>query len=284
MAEETDRLMTDPLTRFLLPDSHSRGVIIRASHIFAEANRIHGLNGPLAELFDQSLLASILLLSISKGGTRQVLQLNAINTSPLKKILAEAGQGSVRGYIDWRESQTILHHDSKRNENANLTSWLGNPIRLSTVRDLGFGQPYVSTLEHESDYLADHLLHYLNQSVQIRADIILHGDLAIMVEAMPGCNDDHWFKTIEAMAKIPNQVLAEDSTENILSYFNDLNIQPAGTDNYAYHCGCSPEKMIQAVKSLPADQLASLADEAGNITTSCQYCTAHHVIPLHQMK
>jgi len=264
----------DQLIRFLLPDSHSRGVIMRATYIFAEANRIHGLNGHIAQLFDQSLLASILLLSISKGGTRQVLQLNAINTAPLKKILTEARQGSVRGYIDWADEHSIIHHDN----NDHLSRWLGNPIRLSGVRDLGFGQPYVSTIEHESDFLADHIMHYLNQSIQIRADIILCDDLVMMIEAMPGCDDEHWFHAVEAMAKIPNQVLEHDTPESILHYFKGLNIQQAGTDSYAYHCGCSPEKMMQAIKNMPPEQLASLADESGNITASCQYCASHHII------
>jgi len=244
---------------------------------------MHGLNSDLnnhlTELFDQTLLASILLLSISKGGTRQVLQLNGSQTAPLKKVLAEARQGQVRGYIDWTDEQTILHH----HDDAKLSSWLGNPIRLSTVRDLGFGQPYVSSIEHTSDFLADHLIHYLNQSVQINADIILHGDLAIMIEAMPGCDDEHWFKSVESMAKIPTSALASESPATLLHYFDNLNVKQAGTDTYAYHCDCSPEKMLQALNTLPADQLASLADEAGNITTSCQYCKSHHVIHVDHM-
>jgi len=281
MAKRTDPLnsdkpTSDQLIRFMLPDSHSRGVIIRASHIFEEANRIHGLNGRIAHLFDQTLLASILLLSISKGGTRQVLQLNAINKAPVQKILSEARQGQVRGFIDWTEGQSILHHET----GEKLSSWLGAPIRLSTVRDLGFGHPYVSSIEHESDFLADHLIHYLNQSVQIRADIVLHGDLAIMIEAMPGCDDDHWFNAVEAMAKIPNKVLENDSSESILSYFDGLNIKLAGTDTYSYQCDCSPEKMAQAMKNFSPEQLASLADENGKITASCQYCCSHHIIDL----
>ncbi len=269
---------SDQLIRFLLPDSRSRGVIIRATHIFEEANRLHGLNGNIACLFDQTLLASILLLSISKGGTRQVLQLNPTTTAPVQKIICEARQGSVRGYIDWSEGQAILHHQS----GENLSGWLGNPIRLSTVRDLGFGQPYISTIEHESDFLADHLIHYLNQSVQIRADIVLHGDMAIMIEAMPGCDDEDWFKSVEALAKIPNNALESETPESILLYFKDLNIKQAGTDSYRYHCNCSPEKMMLAIKDLAPEELASLADEDGNITTSCQYCESHHIISLNQ--
>jgi len=67
----------DTLTRFLLPDAFSRGAIIRGTGIISSAKQIHGLNGAVAELFGQSLLASILLFSISKGCMRQVLQLDA---------------------------------------------------------------------------------------------------------------------------------------------------------------------------------------------------------------
>jgi len=271
---------SDQLIRFLLPDSHSRGVIMRATEIFKQANRIHGLNGHITQLFDQTLLASILLLSISKGGTRQVLQLNATPAAPVKKILSEARQGQVRAYIDWADDQPMLHE----HDNTSLSSWLGSPIRLSTVRDLGFGQPYVSSIEHSSDFLADHLIHYLNQSVQIKADIILHGDLAIMIEAMPGCDDEHWFKSVECMAKIPNSALENDSLETLLAYFDSLHIKQAGTDMYSYHCDCSSEKMMQALCSLSSDDLSSLADASGDITTSCQYCKSHHVINLEQIK
>jgi len=269
MAENTDQLI-----RFLLPEAHSRGVIIRATHLFAEANRIHGLNGPVAELFDQTLLASILLLSISKGGMRQVLQLDATVPAPLKRILVESRLGAVRGYLNWQEDQTAIHHAQA----DNVSDWLGSPVRLSTVRDLGVGQPYISTIEHDSDFLADHLLHYLNQSVQIRADIILHGDLAMMIEAMPGCDDDHWFQAVESMAKIPDQALDDASPASLLKYFEPLRCKVAGTDDYRYQCDCSPEKMAQAIKNLPPEQLASLRDASGKITVSCQYCDSHHII------
>ncbi len=274
MAENSDQLI-----RFLLPEAHCRGVVIRAEQMFAESNRMHGLNGPVVSLFDQSLLAAILLLSISKGGMRQVLQLDATVPAPLQRILVEARRGAVRGYLNWREDQPVLHQTAiHHNAGDGISDWLGKPIRLSTVRDLGVGQPYISTIEHGSDFLADYLIHYLNQSVQIRADIILHGNLAIMIEAMPGCDDDRWFKAVETMAKIPSAALQDESPESLLGYFDSLRCKVAGRDNYRYQCDCSPEKMAEAIKNLPSDQLASLADESRQITVSCQYCDAHHII------
>ncbi len=264
----------DTLTRFLLADAQARGAIIRGTHIIEEANRIHGLNGPVATLFGQTLLASILLLSISKGGMRQVLQLDSTVQAPIKRLMAESSPGAVRGYVDWQEEETVLRFE----QGDSLGSWMGSPVRLATIRDLGVGHPYISTIENESDFLADHLLHYLNQSVQIRADVILLGDIAIMIEAMPGCDEEHWFKAVESMAKIPDSVLESESPESILSYFETLRCKVVGIDTYTYNCPCSAERMAAAIGSFPPEQLHDLADANGNITVSCQYCDKHYAI------
>lgn len=100
---------TDQLIRFLLPRTCTRGAIIKATNIQAGACRIHGLAntdaGSPGQLLGQSLIASILLLSISKGGVRQVLQLNG-ETGPASRVLAETRSGAVRGYIEWRDETT----------------------------------------------------------------------------------------------------------------------------------------------------------------------------------
>ncbi|ATX81790.1 Redox-regulated molecular chaperone, HSP33 family [Mariprofundus ferrinatatus] len=268
----------DQLTRFLLPDAFTRGAIIRGDGIVREAMRVHGLNGPAADLFGQTLVASILLLSISKGGMRQVLQLDAAvdSAAPLRRLLSEARPGAVRGYVSWQEEKTALRYV----EHSGLGSWMGSPVRLSTVRDMGVGHPYISTIEHASDHLADQLIHYLNQSVQIRADIILHGDLGLMIEAMPGCDEEHWFKAVEAMAKIPNTILERESTESILSHFSTLNCKVVGSDSYAYRCDCSREKMQAALDGISKEQLEELADEQGKVTLSCQYCDNFYALEI----
>lgn len=270
----TEKMSSDSLTRFLLPDAHTRGAMIRGKHIIAEAARIHGLNGPASMLFGQTLLSSILLLSISKGGMRQVLQLDATNQAPVQRVLAEAGPGAVRGFLNWQEEEPILRFE----RDDHLASWMGTPIQLSTVRDLGIGQPYISTIEHNSDFLADHLIHYLNQSVQIRADIILMDDFAMMIEAMPDCDEEHWFSAVEAMAKIPDAVIKSGDDDSILSYFSGLRCKIAGNDEYRYLCSCSKEKMTTALSSIPANQLKELADEQGKVQLSCQYCDQLYLI------
>lgn len=277
-ATHSDEDTGDQLIRFLLPDAFTRGAIIRGRHIIAAAADMHRLDAADALLFGQAMLASVLLLSISKGGVRQVLQLDATTGSASwQRLLAETRPGAVRGYINRNDQGAEA-------DMPPLAARMGSHIRLSTVRDPGFGQPYISTVEHDSPYLADHIVRYLAQSVQIRADIVLHDDLAIMIEAMPGCDEEHWFKAVEALAKIPASAMAEQTPATLLGYFDSLHCRQAGSDRYSYRCGCSPAMIADSLRAIPAEQLDELVDASGQITVTCQYCgnhygIAHHVTP-----
>ena len=277
MAQDSDRLI-----RFLLPCAFVRGAIIRAEHIVNDAKTIHGLNGAVAETFGSALIASILLLSNSKGGVRQVLQLDASDAqlqAPVRRILAEARPGMVRGFLNWGESGT----ESKDQNEDGFSAWMGSPVQTSVVRDLGFGQPYISTIEHDSNYMADHILHFLTQSAQVQSDIILHGNLGIMLEAMPGCDQEHWFKAVEALASISNERLETEQPEALLKSFEVLDCKVVSDDCYAYQCGCSPEKMAGALQTIDPEELESLADESGNVTLSCQYCNQSYLVDITTM-
>ncbi|RMG91438.1 MAG: molecular chaperone [Zetaproteobacteria bacterium] len=272
---------SDLLIRFLLSESKTRGAVIRADAIFRAAADIHGLMGTPLDLLGQTLVASILLLSISKGGTRQVLQIDGSEQGnhPIRRILAEARSGYVRGYIDWNEGITML---GKQQTHHGLDAWLGMPIKVSTVRDLGFGQPYVSIIEHDSAYLADQLVHYLQKSVQINADLVLLNQTGLLIEAMPGCKNDDWFKAVEAMARIPDRILASQQPLAILEHFSNLGCKVVGQDSYRYHCPCNADTLRAALASLDAEELEELSDEHGRIRIACQYCNREYKLSLEE--
>lgn len=264
---------TDQLIRFMLPAQRVRGCFIRGQHIKAEAARIHGVHGEAATMFSQLLLGTILLLSINKGGVRQVLQLDhaGASSAPIARMLGEVRAGYVRGFIRWQDQQS-----SKINSKHDVAAWMGLPLLISTVRDTGVGEPYVSTVESDAEYLSDHLLRFLTQSVQTRADMILHDDVGILLEAMPGCTDDHWFEAVAALAKINNKDLMAADEAMLLRSFDALGIQIVGRDPYRWHCGCQPERMAESLKKMSSEQLEGLVDDNGYITVACQYCAKEH--------
>lgn len=268
MAETTDYLI-----HFLLPKTHTRGVIIAANHIARRAAEAHGLSAEPAQLFTQTLISSILLLSINKAGIRQVLQLDAQThePTPIQRVLAEARVGQVRGYITWKDGDVLCRNTETPHPHA-ISQWMGAALHVSTVRDLGIGQPYISTISSEHDFLADYMVHYLQQSVQTKADIVLHGNTAIMLEAMPGADDTAWFDSVSALAAISNECIESQSPEDILQAFHGLGCQVLSREPYTYHCDCSEDKMRNILENMHRESLLELRDNEGLVSISCQYC------------
>jgi len=257
---------TDQLTRFFLKKTLTRGVIIQVDHIKKEAAKLHQLHAKESDLFAQVLAGSILLLSISKGGIRQVMQLDGQHGT-VRRIASESRQGAVRGYINWGEKRDVQHAD---------LSALGSSVQLSTIRDSGAGQPYVSTVACPEKHLADALLHYSRQSVQIQADFLLHKNTAIMLEAMPTCSEEQWHESLQTLATISNQSLEKENVKTILTAFDTLNCRVLGQDDYRYQCHCKAQTMFSALKNLDSETLSSLEDEHGKVTLSCQYCAKQY--------
>jgi len=253
---------SDPLTRFILKKTLTRGAIIQMNHIKDEAAKVHQLNDLESDFFSQVMAGSILLLSVSKGGVRQVMQLDGHEGS-IHRIASESRQGAVRGYINWGQHRHLGSAD---------LSALGKRVQLSTIRDSGMGQPYISTVECSENHLADALLHYSRQSVQLQADFVLHKNTAIMIESMPQCSEEQWFESIETLATISNNILEEQTTTDILTHFSTLGCHILGQDDYRYQCHCKAGTMFSALKNLDKATLTSLEDEEGKVTLSCQYC------------
>ncbi|MDX8401300.1 MAG: Hsp33 family molecular chaperone HslO, partial [Mariprofundaceae bacterium] len=89
------------LIRFLLTTDSggapARGALVVAPGLVRQAAEIHGLSEPVATLFGQTLIGAALLLSIAKGGVRQVLQIDGREDAPIRRMLAEVRSGRVRG-------------------------------------------------------------------------------------------------------------------------------------------------------------------------------------------
>lgn len=265
----------DSLIRFILPKYRVRGCLIRGTQIHAASMRTHGLAEQPAQLFSQLLLGAILMLSMNKGGVRQVLQLDATNAQqklPIRRMLAEVRNGCVRGYLQWQDGNAVQRNDS----DAALTGWMGNPLILSVVRDTGIGEPYVSTVESSADFITDHLLRFATTSVQTRADMILCNDLGIMLEAMPGCSDTEWFAAIKVLAGISSEHLERFNDQQLLDEFSSVGIKVLGRDTYQWHCGCQPERMLQSIMKMERKDLETLTDTDGYVSVSCQYCKKLH--------
>ncbi len=260
------------LIRFIAEKVRARGLVLDATGIAEEAARIHGLDGELKALFGEVLAAAVLLTAHTKGGVRQVVQLDAEREeAPVRRMLAEAGQGAVRGYLHRTEAAPL--------PGERLERWMGLPVRLAVVRDMGFGHPYLSVVEQTSPWVADGVAEYLWRSVQTRAEVILTGARGLLLEAMPGADAAHWRKALQAVAEIPTAEIARASPQALVARLERIGARVLAEETWRYRCRCTLDSVARALEQLDANALRELIDDSGMITVSCEYCGKQYRIP-----
>src|SRR4051812_37217723 len=91
--------MSDELVTALLKDADLRVVLASTGELSRSARKVHQAEGATAILFAQCLTAGTLLAALQKERSRVNLQLEC--DGPLRGIFidADAGDGTVRGYV-----------------------------------------------------------------------------------------------------------------------------------------------------------------------------------------
>jgi len=70
-------------------------------------------------------------------------------------------------------------------------------------------------------------------------------------------------------------ILDEDGAETVIAQvFKGLEWHKTAESDMAYKCYCSRERVLGALASLSADDLASLREEKKDIEVRCQFCDA----------
>ena len=99
-----------------------------------------------------------------------------------------------------------------------------------------------------------------------------------LIQLMPGADED-------TITRVEGGVLAAGNVSAILdkdpdpehllkTVLSDFDVKILESDPVEYKCYCSRERVLGALASLSADDLASLCEEKKDIEVRCQFCDA----------
>jgi molecular chaperone Hsp33 len=224
--------------------------------------------------------AALLLRFTSKFEGRLVLEV--LGDGPIRKILAEVdSQGRLRGLVGEPRLDTP-------DDGSMAISWAVGRGILRVTREGPGGRSYSSQVELVTGELGRDLVHFLNQSQQIRSAALL-GVLprptgvgaagGILVEAFPSTPE-------ETLARLENNIAA---LEGVSAYLDQGGVPAlrdavlAGFDRddlerhpLVYRCRCHEERLRQALQGMPGEDLDSITDEAGLLIAECAFCGASY--------
>jgi molecular chaperone Hsp33 len=275
--------MADQLVRAAAAEGGIRVVGVITTRLTEEARRRHKLSYVATAALGRTMSSGLLLASSMKRAESRV-NLRVRGNGPLQGILVDAGlDGTVRGYVG---DPTVELPPNDRGK-LDVGGAVGSEGFLYVVRDVGYGYPYSSTVELVSGEIGDDITHYLVSSEQTPSALIVGvfvgagGVTAaggLLVQVMPkAARDEALVETLESrLAGLTGFTPLLQSGKSLPQIFEDLvgdmglEIFPE-TQLVRYHCGCSFNRVLGALKLL-GEELRDIINKEGEAEAICEFC------------
>ncbi|MDM9385603.1 Hsp33 family molecular chaperone HslO [Chlorogloeopsis sp. ULAP01] len=276
--------MADQLIRATAADGGIRAVGAITTRLTEEARQRHKLSYVATAALGRTMAAGLLMASSMKRiGSR--VNVRVKGDGPLGGILVDAGlDGTVRGFV---ENPTVELPPNAKGK-LDVGGAVGEGY-LYVVRDVGYGYPYSSTVELVSGEIGDDVAHYLGASEQTPSAVVLgvfvgaNGVTAaggLLVQVLPkAARDEALIETLESrVAALSGFTPLLQAGKSLTEIFQDLlgdmglAIFPE-TQMLRFHCGCSFERVLGALKMLGEAELQDMIVKDDGAEATCDFCS-----------
>lgn len=268
------KFMKDTSIRFSLENTAIRGVIAVLEDSAQEALSHAAYSDGVATLMKQLLAATAAIGSLTRFDGTMTLQ--ARSETGINLVMAERKEtGSLRSIAKGHE-QTL---------GSTINELLPDGL-LAITLDPTVGQRYQGIIPLESNDLAVGLSDYFAQSEQLRTNITLlptaNGIAAIILQAMPAtelnqCTDEDW-ETVKMLVDTlkAEEIQSLEGNEVLYRLFHEFGVRVFEQDDITYKCGCSKEKMGEALATLDPKELLDILEQDGKLQLNCDFCNTSH--------
>ena len=259
--------------------------VISARDTVQRAREIHNCSPTASAALGRTLCAAS-LLGESMKEEKASLTIRINGGGPIGSVVAVSdSEGYVRGYVDDPRVDPPLRSDGK----LNVGGAVGRDGMLTVSRDIGLKEPYIGSTELVSGEIAEDLTAYLLSSEQVPSacalGVLVDTDTSIkaaggfLVQLMPGAEEaliDRLEENIFMMDQLTT-VLSEDGEEALFAQvLKGMEYHLVEQSPIGYRCGCSRERVEQALTSIGAEQLRHMARDGKPVEVSCQFCNSRY--------
>ena len=274
--------MNDYIVRGMTMDGFVKLTAIRSTKMVAEAARIHNTTANATAAFGRALTAASMMGNMQKVENGS-MTMQIKGGGPIGGITCVSDSvGNVRGYVLNPHVPLMEQYPGKLDVGATV----GTDGTMTIIRDLQMKEPYVGSIELVTGEIGDDITAYFVQSEQVPTacalGVLVDRDQSVkvaggyLIQLLPGAPDDIIDKVEEGIrrAGAVTKMLEDGMTpEDILGQVcGELGVLFMGTQEVAYKCYCSRERVEAALISLGRKELREIMEEGKDFPVECQFC------------
>lgn len=286
LAETTDPTAVGTLSLGIAANGDFRWAAVDISVPLERVRRRLDLSPLAAVAIGRTMAAALLLFRfLTKDPGR--LRLEIKGDGPLGDLMAEVDEdGRIRGMAGGD-----LQFPGFGDGGLDVGRAVGKGI-LKVTQEIHGGRPYVGQVALTSGEIGTDLVHYLEQSQQIRSAALL-GVLPVpsgigaagglLIEAMPGVAEKQLLALEDNLSRLQgiSHYLRQGGVD-ALRHAALESLDPRELEIYPvyYGCGCLRSELLQRLLTLPAEDLQTLWADTGTCEVVCGFCNgSFHFTP-----
>ena len=255
---------------------------INSTDIVAKAEQLHKTSAVVTAALGRLLTAGAMMGNMLKGENNSIT-LKVDGGGPVGIITVSADyHGNVRGYA----TNPVVEIPLKPNGKLDVSGAVGTDGNLFVIKDLGMKDPYNGFVPLTSGEIAEDITSYYATSEQIPTvcalGVLVDRDLTVkkaggyILQLLPFTEDEiidkleENLKTVRPVTKLLDEGLdIEDIVRDVLKGFD---VEVIYTEEVAYKCKCSKEKVEATLKGLGEKELYEILEAQPQIDVCCNFC------------
>ncbi len=273
--------MEDYLIKALGYAGQVRAYAAATTQTIREAQMKHYTWPTASAALGRTMTAALMLGSMLKGEEKITVKIDG--GGPIGIILADANaNGEVRGYV----TNPQTHLDSNQNGKLDVSGAVGHEGTLTVVKDIGMRDYFTGQVPLVSGEIAEDFTYYLAKSEQVPSSVglgvLVNPDNSIqaaggfMIQMLPGASEETIRGIEERLQTIPpvSQMIQNGlNPEQILDeVLGPDNVQILDKVPVRFKCGCSHERLANALVSLGKDEIEDIMAKEGKAEAQCHFC------------
>ncbi|KXS32507.1 MAG: 33 kDa chaperonin [Candidatus Gallionella acididurans] len=269
----------DSLQRFLFEQSHVRGELVHLDDAWREVLKRHDYPPALRAVMGELMAAAVLLAATLKLKGALILQIQG--QGPVTLLVVECdGELNVRATAKWQGEL----------EGTGFAQMVGDGRFVITLDPRDGGQTYQGIVELDGDSVAGVLQNYMLRSDQLETRLWLaadeHGAAGLLLQKMPGeggfapgeQDEDMWQRvTLLTDTLRSEELLGLPAVELIRRLYREEDVRLFDTQQVAFRCSCSRDRVARMLKMLGWDEVQSVLAEQGMVEVRCEFCNHQYL-------
>ena len=271
MKNTVKMLNTDCAQKFLIENQDVRGVIVHLTESYQTILKQHNYPKIIQRYLGEVLVSAALLVETIKLNGRMTIQFQS-EESAIQLLVAQINSdGHLRGLAQWKSDVS----------EAELSQGFGKGELVITIFQKGHERPMQGIVSLENRTISEALTYYFLQSEQLPTTFSLSVTddyavgmlLQLMPEEQSETHKKSWEKLVEHVKKIDAAEIFYDNNASFLTYyFPDDHIRLFDAHELKFECGCSVDKMANAIFTMGQAEANLILKEKAEILVTCEYC------------